>query len=56
MKKQLTLKKVTLRNLDDVQLTDMAGAQNQTPPVIIPTEARETCNGCPTVYSCAPKC
>jgi hypothetical protein len=56
MEKRLTLKKVTLRDLDDFQLMNLAGAQKHTPPVIIPTEARETCNGCPTVYSCAPKC
>lgn len=56
MKKQLRIKKVTLRNLDDSQLTIPAAAGK--PPVINPTGARETCNACPTVYmnSCPPIC
>jgi len=54
MKKQLSIRKVTLRNLDESELTIPAAAGK--PPVIIPTEARQTCNGCPTVYSCPPRC
>jgi hypothetical protein len=48
MKKQLSIKKVTLRDLDQSQLTSMAGGM-----LLPPTGARETCSNCPTILHCA---
>ena len=47
MKKQLSLKKVTLRDLDQSQLAHLAGGG-----LLPPTGARETCVGCPTLFTC----
>ncbi len=47
MKKELKVKKVTLRDLDQPQLSNIAGGG-----LLPPTGARETCVGCPTIITC----